>query len=361
MRVMLLSVVASAALGAGAPEMVTFQGIENRVYDLVIDRPPAEAARRDALIVLLGGGLANDLDWTTPAEYSTTGEPLADAPRLSAMLTGVGFTVARYSTIHHGDPFKDQWPQRATTYTYPESLGLAAAAVRAAREAAGAAGDTVILLGHSLGARRAVQHASRASDIAGVVGLAPADLIELDHGRKALRAARGQVSRVMAEADSSRDDRIEPSEFQAWTAKAEQRACFLSDDATFGALDVDGSGDLVSWEITAHELRVGRRGESFAEEPRIDRHGLPAPEDVLARGRVPALLVFGGLDTWSFQAPLLQDRLDGGARDVVLVEVLPKLGHNLGEEREGRTGPIDERALEQVRVWLEARFPADAP
>lgn len=358
MRVLLWSVLTSAALGASAPEVVTFQGVENRVYDLVIDRPPADAARRDALIVLLGGGLANDVDWTTPAEYSTTGESIAEAPRLSAMLTGMGFTVARYSTIHHDDPFKDQWPQRSTSYTYPQTLELARAAVRAAREAAGPAGKTVILLGHSLGGRRGVQHASRAGDIAGVVGLAPADLIELEGGREALRAARGRADRVMADVDLSRNDRIEPSEFEAWTAQAEPRARFPGDGATFESLDIDGSGELARWEITAHDLRAGRGGKTFAGEARNDRHGLPAPEDVLARGGVPALLVFGGLDTWAFQAPLLQDRLDGGAQDVVTIEVLPTLGHNLGEEREGRTGPIDERALNRVRAWLEARFPA---
>lgn len=358
MLIRLLPLLASLSLAHASPEPVTFTAFGSRVYDMIIERPaaPEGAAQRNALVVLLGGGVANDMDWTTPAEYSMTGEAYADAPALSEMLTGMGFTVARYSTIHHDDPFKDQWPTRATPYTYPQSLDLAHAAVRAARDAASEAGARVILLGHSLGARRAIQIALHESGVAGVVALSPADLVDTGMKGEEGRALRADAGRVLADIDISGNDRVEPYELQAWAARPEDFARFPHDEDAFEALDIDRSGHIHRWELMAHLLHTERMREPLPTEMRKDRYGLPVPEDALATGKISALLLFGGIDTWGFQKPLLQDRLRETVQHDVTITILPGLGHNLSEQKEQRAGPVDARALEEVRVWFEARF-----
>ena len=220
----------------------------------------------------------------------------------------------------------------------------------------------MILLGHSRGAGRAVQLVLDEDGVVGVVGvvaLSPADLVETGMRGEEGRALRADAGRVLADMDISGNDRVEAYELQAWAARPEDFARFPHDEDAFEVLDVDGSGHIHRWELMAHLLHTKRMAEPLPSEMRKDRYGLPVPEDVLARGRVSALLLFGGIDTWGFQKPLLRDRLRETAQHDVTMTILPGLGHNLSEQKEEKAGPMDARALEQVRVWLEARFGAE--
>lgn len=151
-------------------------------YDAMLEAPPA-AQRNGWGVLLIGGGMGNDLDWSTPGSITVdgqttpmtiTGQDHADAPALSAALTRRGFVVLRWSTIARGDPLADQWPAKATPRSLAELLRQAGSALHALRSSVLIERDRIIVIGHSLGAARACTLASDDSGIKALVLLSPA-------------------------------------------------------------------------------------------------------------------------------------------------------------------------------------------
>ncbi len=173
-----------------APETrreISFQS-DGSTFDAVID-VPTEASANQWGVLLIGGGVGNDLDWSTPGvidiegrrtKISISGEGHADAPTLSKALTQRGFTVLRWSTIARGDPLADQWPVRATPRTPTELLSQARSALASLRNSGLVDHDRIILIGHSLGAARACTLASEDAGIRALVLLAPAYFVGTD-------------------------------------------------------------------------------------------------------------------------------------------------------------------------------------
>lgn len=157
-------------------------------FDAVIDVPRAVHANGWG-VLLIGGGVGNDLDWSTPGSLdmggqqmrvTITGEDHADAPSLSAALTTRGFAVLRWSTIARGDPLADEWPVRATPRTPAELLSQARSALAALRNSGLAEHDRIVVVGHSLGAARACTLASEDTGIRALVLLSPAYFVRTD-------------------------------------------------------------------------------------------------------------------------------------------------------------------------------------
>lgn len=151
-------------------------------FDAVIERP-STFERNGWAVLMIGGGLGNDIDWVTPGTLEMGGQPTqmtmtgmshADAPRLSAALASKGFTVMRWSTIARGDPLADQWPARATPRTLAELTEQTRAALAELRRQPMVRHDQVILLGFSLGAARACTIAAEDGDVAALILLSPA-------------------------------------------------------------------------------------------------------------------------------------------------------------------------------------------
>lgn len=149
-------------------------------FDAVLERP---APGRDTGwgVLMIGGGLGNNLDWETPGSVlheaqtialTISGEPHADAPPIARSLAERGFSVLRWSTIARGDPLADEWPARATPRSQQELISQARAGLHALRDLIGE--GRVILLGHSQGAARAMSLVQNEPGIAALVLLAPA-------------------------------------------------------------------------------------------------------------------------------------------------------------------------------------------
>jgi predicted esterase len=151
-------------------------------FDAVIDRP-AENQRNGWGVLLIGGGLGNDLDWTTPGTIHADGNEVrvtisgaghADAPAISRALCERGFTVMRYSTIARSDPLASQWPIRSTPRSLDDLTRQARSALGALHHLARVDRPRILLLGHSLGAARACTLAAEDHGIGGLILLAPA-------------------------------------------------------------------------------------------------------------------------------------------------------------------------------------------
>ncbi|MEC9374372.1 MAG: alpha/beta hydrolase [Planctomycetota bacterium] len=317
---------ACAAHSNSPPNTFSFT-LHDRTYNGAIASPPAES-QNDFAVLLIGGGLANDLDWTTPSDYAIKGEPHYDAIRLTEALTSRGFTVGRWSTIHRDDPHADHWPERATTNAYPEALELAAAALDAFSETSGIPADRIALLGHSLGATRAVHIVSRGINPPALALLAPARLARTgpvdDDGRAARAEGRARFDALL---NQSLDAPLPP--------------------------DFDGDGHHAPWEFAADfAIRQREHDNAMRVNPR-DRFGLEWPEDILLRADIPTLIVCGGLDhSQSMYGPIIQRRAEQENNESIRVEYLPGLGHTLGAERNGKIGPISQIAIDLVADWL---------
>ncbi|MCK6478481.1 MAG: hypothetical protein L6Q35_16810, partial [Phycisphaerales bacterium] len=162
--------------------------VDGLEFDAVIDAPDTARANRWG-VLLIGGGLGNDIDWTTPGridnagqsmQMTISGEEHADAPLLSAALTRLGCAVLRWTTIARGDPLADQWPIRATPRTLPELVAQTRGALAALRGSGLVDHDRIILVGHSLGAARACTVASDDAGVRALVLLSPAYFIRTE-------------------------------------------------------------------------------------------------------------------------------------------------------------------------------------
>lgn len=156
--------------------------VSGEQFDAVVHRPAASNASGWG-VLLIGGGMGNDLDWTNPGTVSVDGQPFAtsitgdsyaDAPVISAELVSRGFIVARWSTIARGDPLASAWPSQTTPRSLTNLIDQSRAALTLLRNEPGVKADQVVLLGHSLGAARSFTIAAEDSGVRAVVALSPA-------------------------------------------------------------------------------------------------------------------------------------------------------------------------------------------
>jgi dienelactone hydrolase len=177
-------------------ERATFP-VRGELFNAVIHHP-ARSAKNGWGVLLIGGGVGNDLDWTNPGlleldqavvQVSINGQPHADAPAISQSLVDAGYVVLRWSTIAQGDPLESQWPVRATPRSLSELLEQAWAALELLRGAEGVQPDRIVLVGHSLGAARAVTVAEADPGVRAVAALSPAYFTERTRGPASFAAA----------------------------------------------------------------------------------------------------------------------------------------------------------------------------
>lgn len=336
----------------------SFKGPDGHTYEGRLEHPMPEK-RNGFAVVLFGGDLANDLDWTVPGLATIEGQPTTDGARLAASLAARGYVVMRWSTIPTDGPYREQWPNVVVFNSYLETLDHARAALRAFRELKTVEDPKVILLGQGLGATRACQLAETDGPAAGLVLLAGEQLARTGHEpgeRQALADA------WIAPIDTDKDGRCSAEEFEA--AKAADPARPLS-DLGFAAIDRDGDGQLSRWEVAAqliNRMRAANDGTvDFDKDWR--KYTLSRPEDVLAKLGVPVLLIYGGLDEdHAVNGPILEARGSAESWKDVQERYFPTLGHQLGPEKsegpDGTTklGPMGDDVVNAIGEWLEARF-----
>jgi hypothetical protein len=340
------------------PQAFSFKSPDGHSYDGRIEHPTPDK-RNGFAVVLLGGDLANDLDWTIPADSAIDGRPPHDAARLADALVARGYTVMRWETIPTDGDFKAQWPGAVVFNSYPETVDHARAALRAFRELKAVDDANIILLGLGLGATRACQLAETDGPVAGLILLGGELLARTGHEpgeRQALADA------WIAPADTSQDGKVSAEEFDA--AKASDPARPLS-DLGFAAIDRDGDGQLSRWEVAAqliNRMRLANDGTvDFDKDWR--KYTLSRPEDVIARLGVPVLVVYGGLDEdHAVNGPILEARGTAESWKDVQERYFPAVGHQLGPETsdtpDGATkvGPMPDDVVNAIGEWLEARF-----
>ncbi len=293
-----------------------------RAYAARIDRPQPDAANGHA-VLMLGGGLVTDMDWTVPGSIeqdgktvvlTSTGEATRDAETIGRALVDAGFVVMRWSAVHRDDPMAREGGSGAgTPIPFDESVALARAARDAFRARSPEARTRLIAVAHSLGAPRA----------AAIV----------DDGFVALVFLAG-----------------------AYTSRTEQNPSVLI-RAVAGAEDLpgvappdyDGDGVTRDWERAARARLDGSPPDSDRAEA---RPGVPWPTDVLESTRIPLLAVYGGLDPMSVHAPWLERFARQRGLDGVRVEYRAGRGHNLGADVNGRIAPIDPGVVALISAWL---------
>lgn len=347
---LLLAAALLAALGGCATRTAsdaftfsrTLESGETRVYPALIERPAPREANGSS-VLLIGGGYGWDLHWTMPGWYEAEGERVwltldgestRDADRIAGRLLGEGFTVLRFSSIFEGDPKLDMEKGMMTPVGVPESFALTRDAIDAFRGRGGFDPGRLVLLGHSLGAARAAVVAD-AEDVAGFVLLAGAYV-------SPTRVFPTELAAAALERHGAADGEGVVS---LDAVNAEDRA---------EAIDRDGDGLLRGWELAAWDRSAGAIDVDDAEDVWIA--GERWPSAGLLELDVPVLAVFGGLDPISVHGPWLEHAGESGALSSCTVRYFAELGHNLGEEREGRTGPISDDVLDAVASWLEAEI-----
>lgn len=341
----MLTVLCAAALTGRGPVVreFEFEGPDDgRRYParLTVPREP-----NGATVLLIGGGSAFDIPWTTPGRIESEGHSFAvtldgrdthDADRLASALVERGFTVMQWSLIHSEDRIEAGMVKDAVDY--PQSVKVTRRALEACREQPGVDGRKIILVGHSLGATRAFAAADEG--VIGVVGLAGA---YLDRVAKSPRVVVEEMWAAFPGADTDANGALSEAEFAA------SEAVRGATGRDFGEVDLDGDGVLRGWEVAGAWMTARiEAGEAVLDERAEFRTGIAWPVDVMSqRSELPVLLVCGGLDDLSLHGALIRSR--GMAK--VEVEFVPKVGHMLGEERGFRFGPMDEAIVRRVSEW----------
>ena len=265
----------------------TFQTDGGYVFDARVHLPPPEQ-RNGYGVLLMGGGIANDLNWTVPGslrmgdrvqQVTISGEPHEDATRIAESLVERGYVVAHWSTIRRDDPKRDKWPYEATTYPILVMIEHARAALRAFRNRRLFDENRPVLLGYSLGGHRAVVIASTDRGIAELVLLAPAQFTRTGPDDGGRNVHREQVQGLMLAIDLDGDGESSRDEFETWSATASPAEALGA--LRFDDLDFDDGRGLVPWELSAALARSSRRDMSIPEDLPTDRHGLRWPEDIL--------------------------------------------------------------------------------
>ena len=332
----------ACVLAVGEPTIhnLSFSGPRDWTYDARLVVPSGE--RSGLVVLMIGGGLGNDLGWTVPATLEWNGEVIPmtidgtthhDAPRIAGALAAHGHAVMHYSTIAREDPKRDRWPYEMTMMAPTELLSLATLAATCVRAHPATTKDRLVLLGHSMGGQRSCAQAADDPAVVGLVLLAPAQMT-----RTGPDDPGGDLNQLEAHAqlkaqDTNGDGQVQGAEIPE-------------------SSDLDKDGTLRLWEASAILARVRRAAMPPQDGP--DSHGIPFGEDALAKRPLPTLVLYGSLDdAQSHHAPILQDLIDAGTLTSVEVRILPGIGHQLGPEQDNRLGPVSNEAIELITAFLQ--------
>ena len=340
----------TCVLAIGEPRVheLVFTGPNDWTYDARLAEPAGE--RSGLVVLMIGGGVGNDLDWTVPGtlewdgevhQMTISGTSHRDAPRIAGALAELGHAVMHFSTIAHEDPKRDRWPHELTMMSPVELLALSKAAAEAIRAHPLTGTDRLVLLGHSMGGQRACAQAADDPGVVGLVLLGPAQMTRTGPDDPGTNLNRSAAAEQLATVDANGDGRVRGTEIPA-------------------GMDLDADGTLRIWEASATLARKARATMQPAHGP--DAHGIPFGEDALAARPIPTLVLYGSLDeAQAHHAPILQDLVAAGTLPMVEVRVLPGIGHQLGPEQNDRLGPISSEAIEPIAQWLEAQHPSTGP
>lgn len=330
-----------------------FTDAEGRRYASLLRLPPA-ALRNGCAAMLIGGGSVFDLQWRVPGKgqmmidgptvpITIDGQSTHDADAIAESLVQRGFIVLQWSSIHDGDPAAARDPWLATGIPFDRSVGLARAALTHLRAQPEVDPSRVLLVGHSLGAVRALCIADE--NIIAIVSLAGA---YLSYTRESTMRLSDTAGASVSEWDASGDGSLSPDEFAQISASSQDPIGTQS----FEEIDLDGDGLLRGWEIAS-----ARQGGNLAERPEHIgdelRDGIPWPLDQLRELDAPFLAIFGGLDSMSLHARSVERFAETHRLREVSVVIEPHLGHQLSPQSGHLFGPIDPRILERLASWAD--------
>jgi predicted esterase len=334
---------------------VSFQTGNGWWFDGFIEKPDA-SARNGWAVMLLGGGLGTDIDWTVPGLMTLDGHPTRDARTLSGAMLDAGFTVLRWQAIRRDDPKHAQDPLMMDVAGFENTVEQALMAWKVFRAQAGMPNNRVFLVGHSLGARRAAILLEKNDTFAGLVTLAGASLVKEKYSsiEPLVETAREEF----AKADGNGNGRLDRDEFQKLKATSGFRSADIDRD---NFVDIH---ELVVAELNAHadEWRTESSGGK-------DKYGYSWGVDTVVSRKISMFCVVGELDRrWLLDSYMITSKLGAAGHEDYTWKVHSQIGHNLGAEREedvshgeygviahSRVGPIDENVVKQIVDWLKRR------
>lgn len=316
------------------------------VLDAMLTRP---AGPLRAVVVLLHGSGATDMDQTVSAELTATGRAEKPLRQLAWRLASAGFAVLRYNKRGVDLDPRLSDPQVIETATLTDLVEDARACVNVARSAV--PGARVVLVGHSEGSVIGSLIAEKDPDIAGLACLAPLahNLRAILHYQLVTRVERWAWQLV----DTNGDGRLDLQEIAR--APRYHIPARLDRDRD-GAIDHAElhAGLEAEWErfATTQGAASPWMHEHFALEPNLAR---------MARLTVPVQLFCGAEDAQTPITESLALKKALGAR--ATLDVFPGLGHGfappLAVDRP-TVGPIADTALERIAERLAETYPADA-
>ncbi|MCO6455295.1 MAG: alpha/beta hydrolase [Pirellulaceae bacterium] len=346
-----------------ATTQVTFSTDDGLVFDAEVVSP-AERERNGYGVLMIGGGVGNDLHWSTPGAIgegqerrplTLTGQTHADAPAIARSLAQRGFTVMHWSTLHQQDPKRRLWPSQATPHSPRELLRFSAAALAAFRERNRFPPRHVLLLGHSLGAVRAANLAADDNGICALILLAPAQFTRTGPDDAGRNQNRRESAEFLKLADQNQDRRCSEAEFSTWLKQQPGSQHPLARQS-FERLDFHSDGLLVDWEISAGIARHRRAGRILQKPAATDAFGMRWTEDILSRKPIPTLVIYGTLDNaQSHHAPVIADLIESQRLRQIDLKIIPDVGHQLGPEDGGQVGPISLAVCDILADWARSR------
>jgi pimeloyl-ACP methyl ester carboxylesterase len=334
-RLSLLALGLTATLATAQP--IDFTTPEGWAYDGVIELPDP-LPERPWGVLLVGGARASTLDWTLPGWITPDGQDAHSAATLSRGLRDAGLVVMRWQAIRRDDP--------AFVPSYEQTEEQARRALAAFMAAEVVPPERTVVLGHSLGARRAVALLRAEPRLAGVVLMAPSSVDDVD--RQKLKQVRVTIQAQLTYASLEGHDFVSREEWVALQRRATEDELKA---LTIEAVDRDGDGLVRTHELLAALLGVA--GERYLAGP-------ARGSDLLVERGTPVLILSGGMDpTFVLDAAMIAGRVPAATW-----RYYDDLGHYLGPTvpgvvvRDGqrvsnvRLGGIAPRVVDDLIAWL---------
>ena len=348
-------------LGSTITKKITFKSLNEWIFDAKIIAPPKDSQNGYG-VLLIGGGIGNDLDWTTPGKIeingreqriSITGKPHSDATRIAASLVNKGFIVMHWSTISRNDPKRDGWPNQVTYHPPKKLLQFAEDALKAFRSARLFDPDRTVLMGYSLGGVRSANLAQKDKNIAALVLLASAQFCRTGPNDPGRNIHRKRVQEIFSKYDADKNGTLDTKEYQSFTDS--DRSSELNSALT--SYDVTKDDSLNFWELAAAFANIARDNSDQSLWKKHDRYDLAWTEDLIQTNRIPTLLVYGENDNAQSHHYALAGKLVSRKNlEHVDTKLIKDVGHQLGAEKDGRPGPIAGEVTTFVADWLDIRL-----